>query len=932
MKSRLVKAAAACAAAVFFLAAAISLKTDIEEKMGVVHFPEEYPEAELYGISDAEIKEKVDALLKTMTEDELYSMLGGSTSAASMRGYGTGYIGGVPRLGVPVLRMWDGPKGVIGDGNLETTSPASQLALAASFDEDLAFRYGAMTGKENRATAGNVQLGVQVDNARMPFFMRSRDSLGEDPYLTSRMGNKISEGVQSEHVISMLKHFAGYSSHFERSDPVQIDEQTLEEVYFAPFEYIIRQKNALGLMAAWNQLNGKPFYKNPELMKDVLRDRWGFEGFTTVDWRGNEAFSIPYGIDAEMPILTENSRENIEKAIAEGSMTMDDAKEAVRHILTAMGKAGYLNLVKVKKDGTAAADEAPPFAIELPKWTGESRANMLEQDDALALESATKGAVLLKNQDEVLPLQKDDDVLLVGTLAKHTMNYYYECSYGWYAKMTGTYDDLKEIMGTDADVTVSEGLDTEGVPIPEEYLYTSKDCIEHGVNVTIDGVTSEKAQPILTTGTIDGKENRTWKNAKNGDALEYGSQVSMTTYLKAPETGIYEMQLLKIGGTVGAAIKTDVEVSISGSGTNTKWPFTGVVPAQNGMDIPKDTTKVVLLKGKVYKITIEGTAESEDKDLQLSLNWYQPGQREKTYDEAVKAAAEHKKIVFFAYDVGGGDSNSIEKAARRNRSSLELSQKQKRLLKDITDVAKENGGKVIVVLNTALPVTMDWLPDVDAVLEMWLSGQSGGKAAAQLLTGEKNPSGKLPITFPNDINDTQLGNYKENYNRERVSNIDHNNGGEGIFYGYRWYDHANITPLFPFGFGLSYTTFAYSDLKISQSGDGYDVTFTVKNTGDVAGTEIAQVYLGAADVPDNIQMADYALAGFARLEGLKPQEAREVTVKVEKRQLSYWDINKTTEDKWTVAQGDRMFYVGASSDDLRLKQQVNVSNLEKIAQ
>lgn len=902
-----------------------------DEEICQLDCPEIYPKEALEDIGASEVKRKVDALLAAMTEEEMYAMLGGSHSEASARGYGTGYVGGVPRLGVPVLRMWDGPKGVIGDGNMTTTSPASELALAASFSEDLAYRYGQMTGKENRATGGNVQLGVQIDNVRSPFFTRGRDSLGEDAYLTSVLGDALSAGVQSEHVISTLKHFAGYSSQFDSQDSVEIDEQTLFEVYLAPYEYILRRNHASAIMTAYNKINGIQVSENAWLLKTILRDMWGFDGLVTVDWGANHTLTTHLGMDLEMGTIQENSRENIEAAIAEGTMDYEDVVTAVRHVLTAMGEAGYLGLVQVKEDGTAAEDPDPVDTIELEILEGEKRLKLLEEDDALAVESAVKGAVLLKNENDALPLDKEDDIAMIGLLSEHTMNYYSESSYGWLEKMTGAYESMREILGENASITAWTGLDVIGEPIAGECLYTSQDCTEQGVLVTKEEGVSRVEEIRMTVGTKDGAANRTWKNAEDGNALEYGDQITMTAYLKAPESGLYEFAFLKIGGTAGATLETEEPISISGSGTSARWPSTGVIPTDEGMDIPKETTQVWLEKDEVYKITVEAFAESRTKDLQLSLNWFRPGQRQKLYEEALEAARSHEKIVYFAYDIGSGESSNTDRAASKNRATLELAQDQKTLLEDIIEIAKEENHEVIVVLNTALPVSMDWLDGVDAVLEMWLAGQSAGKATAQLLTGLENPSGKLPITFPKSRDDTQFGDYEENYNRENVNTIDYKKGGEGIFYGYRWYDRTGIEPLFPFGYGLSYAEFTYSDLEIEKESDGYLVTFTVKNVGEVTGTEIAQVYLGPAQVPDGIQMADYQLAAFARVEELAPGESRNVTVKVEARRLCYWDASQATsegEEKWTLAEGERVFYVGASSDQLLLSQNVNVEDID----
>lgn len=951
MKRRFAQAAMAVSLATAMLVSSVPIHALADGNYGdmiEVDFPDVYPESALENISSTEIKTKVDALLKTMTEDEIYGMLGGASSSASAKGYGTGYSAGVARLGVPILRMWDGPKGVISNGSLETTSPASELALAASFSEDMAYDYGKMTGLDNKATAGNVQLGVQLDHVRAPFFQRSRDSMGEDPYLTSKLGLALSEGVQDQHVMTTLKHLAVYSNMFAmpmmtgKGDDIQIDEQTLHEMYLAPYEYIIKNKGASAVMTSYNAVNGEMTSANSYLQKTVLRDMWGFTGMTMADWGGNVKLSTHLGKDFEMPTINKNNKESIEAAIAEGTMTYDDVLTAVRHTLTAYGEIGYLGLVTVKQDGTAAADPDAPDTIELNALEGEERVALLEENDTVALESAVKGSVLLKNDNEALPVDKDDSIAMIGLLADHTLNHISESSYGWLQKMTGAYTEIKKILGEDANITEAVGLDTLGETVSANYLYTTEDCTTNGVNISIDGEDARTIDTVrLTTGTIGGETNRTYKNSANGTALVNGQKAEVTAYLKAPATGTYELEMLKIGGTVQANIVVgETEISISGStaqssggfggGGSTTWPSTGAIPTDEGMDVPKTTTSVDLVEGNVYKITVTAEANTEAKDLQFSLNWFKPSDRTAQYQAAIDAAKTHKKVIYFAYDKGESSAGGMS----FGRGSLDLAQDQLDLMQDVIVAAKENGNQVIIVLNAALPVKMDWLNDVDAVLEMWLSGQSGGKAAALLLTGEENPSGKLPVTFPKSENDTQHGEFVTGYVPEKVNNIDPEKGGEGIFSGYRWYDKADIEPLFEFGYGLSYTDFAYSDLSIEKLEDGYNVTFTVTNIGDVTGSEIAQVYLGAANVPEDVQMAEYRLAAFARVEDLAPGASVTVTTKVEGRELCYWDTDMDVEEgteKWVVAEGERTFYVGASSDDLLLSENVNVKDIKLTA-
>lgn len=637
------------------LIAAVWILGTVLDRNTYVDFPEIYPESALETAEDDEIARKVDALLASMTEEEMYSMLGGSSSAASERGCGTGYVGGVPRLGVPVLRMWDGPKGVTGSGKYATTSPASELA----------YDYGKLTGSEDKMTAANCQLGAQLDLVRAPFFRRSRDSMGEDAYLTSKLGYQLSKGIQDQNVMTTLKHLACYSETASgRNANVQVDEQTLHEMYLAPYEYIIKNRGASAVMTSYNGVNGYNTCSNTYLLKTVLRDMWGFSGLVMTDWGGNYEFTTDKGVDLETGTLNRNNKDNIEAAIAAGTMTWDDAVNAVRHTLTAMGEVGYLGLVEVKQNGTAAEDPNPPATIELGILEGEERNAVLEENDKVALESAVRGSVLLKNDNEALPVSGTDSIAMIGLLADHSLSHISESSWGWLQKMTGAYTEIKELLGENANITEAVGLDTIGEPVSAEYLYTTEDCTVNGVNVSITTGENTEDKVIsnirLTTGTIDGKTNRTYKNSADGNALMNGQTAVMTAYLKAPETGIYEFEVQKIGGEARVNIiteetdengtVTEKENSINGSGTTgggrgstgaSSWPSTGVVPTAEGMDVPTSTTKLNLEAGKVYKITVTAAGKLE-KDLEVgedeSTRYTAPGNiKNDTTDPAEKA-------------------------------------------------------------------------------------------------------------------------------------------------------------------------------------------------------------------------------------------------------------------------------------------------------
>ncbi|MDR0381956.1 MAG: family 78 glycoside hydrolase catalytic domain [Oscillospiraceae bacterium] len=928
-----------------------------------VNFPRLYPASKLEKLTDAQIKTKVDALIKTMTTAEKFSLLTGGSSARAQadKRYGTGYLNGIPRLGVPVLRMWDGPKGVISNSDLETSAPSSELALASSFSKDLAFKYGVLTGSDNKATAGNVQLGIQLDNVRAPFFSRSRDSLGEDPFLTGTLGTSLSAGIESQNVMSTLKHMAAYSEMFHHpllgmfgmpqapdQDDMIIDEQTLHEIYLSPYESIVKAKASSAIMTSFNMINGVPVANDPYIQNDVLRSMWGFTGFTMTDWGSSvDAGSalIKNGGDLEMGMNMYHTAAALQALIDEGALTMDDIDTAVSHVLTAIGQIGYLGLVEVLPDGTAAVDATPPVSIELAALTGADRQPLLEANDEITLESALKGAVLLKNDDNALPIQPGDKTAVIGLTGMYTLTgHYSEASFGWLQSMTSPYENLVDALGSNR-VDGFVGLDIVGSKIDDNLLSTDAAGLTPGVELVVsEGAATVKSAAIqnveLTTGTIGGKINRTYKNAVDGIALEQGQAATLKTWFTPDATGDYELFMQGIGGTINAKINdgtADIAIPFQGAGSlgvqdaNTAWPTGNLVCTAEGMNISLASRTVHLTAGTPYEITVNATATSASKDLQLRLVAFKPGERDAKRTAAVTAAAgDYDKVVVFVHDLGNG-TKPDGVMLQAQRGTLALAADQLSFLHDVIASANSAGNKVIVVTNLGLPISMDWIDDIDAVLNMWLPGQQGGLATAQLLTGAANPSGKLPVTFPAGDDDTQFGPIANSYTDQRTVNT----FSEGIYSGYRWYDKENITPLFDFGHGLSYTTFTYSGLNVTKTAGtdyGLDVTFTVRNTGTVTGSEVAQVYLGKAAVPADIQMAERQLAGFVRIEDLTPGEARTVTVKIDREALSYWDPSAAlvtradgTKDKRVVALGTRAVEVGAASDDIRLTNQVTIS-------
>ena len=975
-------------------------------------FPDVYPEDGYVYYSDEELDTLIRAIINSMTYEEKLNAVSGDQAATTPLGYGTGAWLGIPRLGVPIMRSYDGPMGVTSPSGLVTTKPVSEIGMAATFDTEAAYRNGVLYGRENKASAGSMQLGIQLDNARDLFFGRTRDTYGEDWYLAGAIGAAQAEGIQSENVIAVLKHFSGYVDNSNPGTPsyTYVDEQTLHENIISAFEMAVKDGGALSIMSSYNKIDG-PWYldedvvetqaaSNTYLQYTVARDMWGWNGMFITDWGGNQQYSLNKGTDMETPSAANNSQASIEMSMEEGETTMEDVEIALYHILWSVGKIGYLGLVELNEDGQTVKEEpGRTDPIELPSpLTGEERDQMLEEDYLIALEGVEGGSVLLKNDNDLLPLSSESgSIALIGESMAHTfMGHYAESSYG---SLTGTqtpYEAMYEILGDQVEVYAA--IDKFGVPVPAENLFIDAEATENGVLRT-DNLTQE----VYTDEALSYLTNsENYYNAEDGNAFPKGSDYTIETYLRPDESGVYTLLIGGIGGTTEATITIEeAEVNMAAS-TSVNFPTsmavytsTGVNFASGEMYTPAETAEAAeeavvedasaemaeeavvedasaemaeeatveeasgemaeetsleddptnggmygtfggmvsfggggvggyssfdLEAGKTYKITIHATANSDLKDMQLCLNWKTPGYDDNIYAEALEAAADHDVVVVSVYHRETNDNLALDDST------------QNQMLLEVIEAAHTAGKKIVVVGYLALPVDVtEWIDKVDAFLCMWLPGQASGQATAELLTGIVNPSGKLPVAWPKSADDAQTDGLPVTGTRIDIE--------EGIYMGYRWYDQAGIEPMWDFGYGMSYTTFEYSDLVITEAVDGvdeygYDVTFTVTNTGDVAGSEAAQVYLGEIEVPEGIQIAKYQLAGFVKVHDLQPGESETVTVHVDQRSLSYWDVNlgadelyeraDGTSDKWTVATGSRMIYVGASSDDMRLAQRVTI--------
>ena len=964
-------------------------------------FPDVYTIDLIQPIEDDDLVEKkVDALMKVMTIDEKYTFIGGHGMGDQAN---AGDLYGVPRLGVPQVMMYDGPGGVY--YLTETTNPPQEEMLAATWDEEMAELWGEIYTKEAKAVGDGMMLSAQLDIQRNPQFRRTKDQLGADPYLLSHLADDMVKGMQKEGGMAVLKHFVAYTE--EQNNDV-MTEQTLHELYMPAFESAIKDGGALGVMSSYNQINGTYASANTYTQNDVLRGMWGYKYFTITDWGGNHEFTLDKGTDIEMPSLIGNSPERIRARVDLGeeraqnteekdtsafgyvvdqwdaleSLTQEEADQlvdqAVSRVLRAYGKAGYLTLVEVDDEGYAKEEPGRTELIrQVDKETAMKQlADVKDFSNEVSQTVAENGAVLLKNNGGALPLSDSDSVAVIGLTGMHLASGFGgERSYGTVSEMTSPYEALIEVLGED-NVTGAVYSDTIGTVIPNEYLYTSADGDEHGVERTygttgsVAGAAEQQGQIFLTgnvpekqmeghemgelaaidetldynVGTINGEPNQTYliANADPGTATGFAyaddPAYTLNTWVEAPEDGEYLISFNNIGAIAKFAMYNEDETDIlcqfdnPSNRQNSQW-YTSTVTNEYGMDIANAT--VTLKAGTRYHVTLQVASAVDNKDIQFNLSWTTPSQAQKNIDDAFAAARSSNKVLIFAYRATNNRNfKTMEEA------SMRLSAQQEEMITTLAEAAHNAGNEVIVVLNNDGPVVMsEWIDSADAILDMYYPGQKGGPATANVLTGAVNPSGKLAYTVPKSDYDTVITSSDEAFALYQAAantktNVKTTIYSEGINTDYKWFLEKGIEPQFAFGYGMSYTSFDYSGFTVASApkdGEkvGYDVTFSITNTGSVKGSETAQVYLGKAEVPNGLQSAPLALAGFQKVKDLEPGETREITIHVGERALSFWNSNlkevNENGDKWTVAEGTRSIYVGPASDNLVFEDTIDVT-------
>jgi len=800
--------------------------------------------------SKAEVEKRVDGLLSQMTLDEKIDVIGGINDF---------YTRPIPRLGIPSLKMSDGPMGVH-DYGLTTAYPAG-IALAASWDVDLALRFGTAMGQDARARGVHFILGPGMNIYRAPMNGRNFEYFGEDPFLAARMAVSVIRGIQGQRVIATAKHFAGNNSEFARMTlSSDIDERTLREIYLPAFEASVKEANVGAVMDAYNLVNGSYMTQNNHLNNEILKKEWGFDGILMSDWGATHdgIAAANGGLDLEMPSPSFMNRDALLPALREGKISVSIIDDKVRRILRKAIEFGFFDQAQTD--------------IALPTYSQEGR--------QAALEVARGSMVLLKNSGNLLPLDENK----VKTIAVMGPDAYPAVISGGGSAETKPFNSVSCLEGISNRLgTKVKVLYAVDVPPLDEVFENSEFVTAPNGEVGLKGeyFSNEELKGAPALVRTDKHVHFDWGEGSfaAGEPVDHFA-VRWTGYFVPKESGDYKFYT---SADDGVRLYVGDEIAID------DW-----LPHSQTLD----TASRHLEAGQAYKIRLEYFESVGSAIVGFGVTRAEAYIGRETKPLAAKADA----VVICA----GFDPKTEGEGFDR---TFELPGGQDELIRQMTAVNKN----VIVVLTAGGNVDMTrWIENVPAVIHTWYPGQEGGTALAQILFGDYSPSGKLPASFERSWEDNPtFHSYYPANGGNRVSY------SEGVFVGYRHFDRSETKPLFAFGYGLSYTTFTYSNLSVTpQTGNANEpvsVSFDVRNTGRRTAAEIAELYVGDshASVPRPVK----ELKGFAKV-SLKPGETRRVTLTLSRRAFSFYD---TAKKDWSAEPGDFTILVGASSDKIQLK-------------
>ncbi len=771
------------------------------------------------------------------------------------------------RLGIPMLPFDEALHGLVRQGS--TIFPQS-IGLAATFNTSTMEAVAGAIAKESKIRGIRQILSPVINIATDVRWGRTEETYGEDPFLSSKMGVAYMKTLEDENIIATPKHFvANVGDGGRDSYPIDMNERYLSEIHYPPFKDAVQKAGARSIMTSYNSVNGSPATANDYLLNDLLKKQWGFNGFvisdagavgganvlhyTAKDYPDAGRNAVNNGLD----VLFQTAQEHYKLFIPpflNGQINQERLDDAVSRVLRAKFELGLF--------------ETPYLDIKETE-----AANFEASHKKIAHQAALESIVLLKNNKGLLPIgSTTESIALIGLDAT-------EARLGGYSgpgtKKVSIAEGMKKVYGAQKIITAEgpgRSIKTWTV-IPSKYLWTTQN------NQKTEGLLASYFNGIEfsnnpTVQRIDKNINFHWtiSTPDNSIVPEFFC-AKWTGNISAPQTGTFKIGL---EGNDGYKLYINNELVID------KW---------EKQSFHTELVSYNFVAGTNYPIRVEFKEPNGNATIRLIWNLGIANTIEEKINEAVAAAKKSKVAVVVV---------GLEEGEFRDRASLQLPGAQEQLIQKVA----ATGTPTVVVIVGGSAVTMgNWIDQVNSIVDVWYPGEEGGYAVAEVLSGMYNPGGKLPITFP--LSEAQLPLV---YNHKPTGRGD---------------DYENLTglPLFPFGYGLSYTTFEYSKLTIEKPvakvGEKINISFEIKNTGNRAGDEVAQIYL--RDQVASVARPVQALKGFERIH-LEPGASKIIRLTLLPEDFEMLNAKMQT----VIEPGDFTIMVGSSSRDIRLKKTVQL--------
>ena len=827
--------------------------------LALVTLPAQTQSPPSYKNPNLPIETRVNDLVSRMTLEEKVSQMMNAAPA-------------IERLGIPAYDWWNEALHGVARAGYATVFPQA-IGLAATWDTKLMHDVADVISTEARAKhhefvrnnqharyQGLTFWSPNINIFRDPRWGRGQETYGEDPYLTARMGVEFVRGLQGNDpryfkVIATPKHYAVHSGPEPERHAFDAiaSERDLRETYLPAFRATILEGKAYSVMCAYNRTNGEPCCANKKLMTDILRGEWGFNGYVVSDcgaiydiWKFHkvvptEMEASVLGVRGGTDLTCGTEYPSLVQAVKQGLITESEIDTAVKRLMTARFRLGMFD-----------PPEMVPYA-RIPFSQNDT-----PEHRQLALKTARESIVLLKNAKHTLPLRKKlKSIAVIGPNADAP-----EVLWGNYngrpSVLTTPLAGIKNAVSASTKVTYALGSTLAG----ETVVTVPASALEPGLKAEYFN-NQELRGPAATVRT-DARIDFNWGRYKPTPELsENNFSVRWTGKLKVPQSGNYT---LGFTADDGARLYVDGKLLVDAWASNPKKTV---------------TSEINLEAGRSYDLRMEYF--QTNREAVAKLVWSYPRLAERMIEEAVNAARQSEASVLVLGISAGLEGEempvSVEGFRGGDRTDISLPKPQEALLKAVVATGKP----VVVVLLSGSALAVNWANEnASAILAAWYPGGEGGTAIADVLFGDYNPAGRLPITFYKSVD--QLPPF-----------TDYSMAG-------RTYRYFKGELLYPFGYGLSYTRFVYSNLR-SEVGDSVKVSVDVMNGGDRAGDEVVQLYL--TDVVASAPVPIKTLVGFDRV-SLRPREKRTVTFTITPRQMSLIDDR----GKRVIEPGEFMISIG----------------------